>query len=91
MLVSDFGDYNYIFSSMWLMGLGSQGGPAAPQLQNGIGPVMKPEMRTLLATAAGNNGLFDCSTFFPSCFSSQVCYQMMYLLEKKKTKRKQNI
>lgn len=68
------------------MGLGSQGGPTALQLQDGVGPAMKPEMGMWLATAAGNNGLFHYSTFFPSCFSSQLCFQIMYVLGEKRNK-----
>lgn len=66
------------------MGLGIHGGPTVPQLQDGVGPVMKPEMGMWLAMVAGNNGFFHCCTFFPSCFSFQVCFQMMF--RKKETK-----
>lgn len=55
------------------MGLGTQGGPTALQLRDGVGPAMKPEMGMWLATAAGNNGLFHCSTFFPLHFVSKYC------------------
>lgn len=65
-------------------GFGIERGPTTPQLQDGAGPVMKPEMWMWLVTPAGNNGLSHCSAFFPLCFSSQVCFHIMYLLGEKK-------
>lgn len=49
------------------------GGPTALQLRGGVGPAMKPEMGMWLTTAAGNNGLFHRSTFFPLHFVSKYC------------------
>lgn len=81
------GNYGFFIGG----GDGGGRGPTTPQLQDGAGPVIKPEMWMWLATPAGNNGLSPCRAFFPPCFSSQVCLQIMYLLEKKSYKKTQDI
>lgn len=62
----------------FLIGGGGGRGPTAPQLQDGAGPVMKPEMGMWLATAAGNNGPSHCTAFFPPRFSTQVFLQIIF-------------
>lgn len=68
-------------------------GHTAPLLQDGAGPVMKPEMGMWLATPAGNNGLSHCGAFFPPSFLlkfiSKLCIFLFF--KEMKQKKKQSV